>query len=61
MSIVIDNVMYLTCVFLGLIITKCDFQKAANQKESGASRGEVQGQEKFQLLEAPVLEKHLFH
>ena len=25
MSIVINNVMYLTCVFLGLIITKCDF------------------------------------
>lgn len=43
MTIVIDNVIYLTCTFLGLIITKCDFRKAANQKESGASRGEGQG------------------
>lgn len=44
MTIAIDNVIYLTCTFLGLIITKCDFRKAANQKESGVSLGEGQGQ-----------------
>lgn len=33
LTVVIDNVMYLTCMFLGLIITKCDFRNAANQEE----------------------------
>lgn len=61
MTIVIDNVMYLTCMFLGMIVIKCDFKNDANQKkQSGASLGEEQGQGKFQLPEAPVLEKHLF-
>lgn len=43
MTIVIDNVMYLTWVFLGLIITKCDFRKAANQREEAGALGEKQG------------------
>lgn len=43
MTIVIDNVMYSTCGFLGLIITKCDCRNAANQmEESGVSLGEEQ-------------------
>lgn len=50
MTIVIDNVMYLTCMFLGMIVIKCDFKNDANQKkQSGASLGEGQGQGKFQL------------
>lgn len=62
MTIVIDNAMYLTCMFLGMIVRTYDFRNDANQKkQSGASLGEEQGQGKFQLPEAPVLEKHLFH
>lgn len=52
--------MHLTCMFLEPIITKCDFQ----MEELGVSRGRERGREgqrKFHLLEAPGLEKHLFH
>lgn len=35
LTIVLDNRMYLTHVFLGLIIANCDFRKAANQRKLG--------------------------
>lgn len=53
--------MVLDSVSLGLIITKCDFGNAANQKEEVASLTEEQGGGKFPKPVATVLENDQFH
>lgn len=41
LTIVLDNGMYLTYIILGVIIANCDFRDAANQRELGGTRGEL--------------------
>lgn len=53
--------MVLDSVSLGLIITKCDFGNATNQKEEVASLREEQGGVKFPEPVATVLENDQFH
>lgn len=52
LTIVLDNRMYLTHMFLGLIIANCDFRNAANQRKLGGHPRRGTKLEELQLLES---------
>lgn len=52
LTIDLDNRMYLTHMFLGLIIANCDFRNAANQRKLGGHPRRGTKLEELQLLES---------